>query len=109
MRNKNIHPDILASQELVYKKCTLKFTKAEPEPESEEYGAHTFSLENSIIKFRVAKTTPKKIGQFVTCWKRNQVGPIQPFDLEDSFDFLVVTVRSGENFGQFVFPKAVLS
>ena len=106
---KNTHPEILATQELVYKKCNLKFTEAQPESESEEYGAHTFELENFIIKFRVAKITPKKIGQFVTCWKRNKLGPIQPFDLEDSFDFLVVTVRFGENFGQFVFPKAVLS
>ena len=106
---KNIHPEILAAQELIYKKCNLKFTEAEPDPESEAYGAHTFELENFTIKFRVAKTTPKKIGQFVTCWKRSKVGPIQPFDFEDLFDFLVITVRSGEKFGQFVFPKAVLS
>ncbi len=106
---RSTHPEILATQELVYKKSNLKFTGAEPEAESEEYGAHTFGLENFTIKFRVAKITPKKIGQFVTCWKRTTLGPIQPFDIEDSFDFLVVSVRSGENFGQFVFPKAVLS
>ena len=31
-----------------------------------------------------------------------------PHDLEDPFDFFVVSVRHGKSFGQFVFPKAVL-
>ncbi len=60
------------------------------------------------LKFRVAKITPTKIGQFVTIWKRIGRGPIQPFDIEDPFDLVVVSVRTPEHFGQFVFPKHVL-
>ncbi len=105
---KQIHQEILAAQQSVYSPCGLHFTEALPEAESEDYGAHTFELENYVIKFRVAKVTAKKIGQFVTCWKRIKNGPIQPFDLEDPFHFLVVNVRTKEHFGQFVFPKAIL-
>ena len=59
-------------------------------------------------KFRTAKTTPTKIGQFVTLWKRVEGGPIQPFDVADPFDLVVVSVRTLAHFGQFVFPKTVL-
>jgi hypothetical protein len=78
------------------------------EAESEEYAASEFKLNHFRIKFRVAKITPTKVGQFVTLWKRIGCGPIQPFDLEDPFDLFVVSVRTPEHFGQFVFPKSVL-
>ena len=51
---------------------------------------------------------PKKVGQFVTFWKRTGNGPIEPFDEQDSVDYYVVNVRSAEAFGQFVFPREVL-
>ncbi|KIC73435.1 hypothetical protein DB44_BG01240 [Candidatus Protochlamydia amoebophila] len=35
-------------------------------------------------------------------------GPILPYDFNDSFDFLVVSVRAENHFGQFVFSKAGL-
>ena len=60
------------------------------------------------VRFRVAKITPTKVGQFVTLWERSKAGPIQPYDLSDSVDFFVISAREGDNFGQFVFPKAVL-
>ena len=44
----------------------------------------------------------------MTLWKRNGKSPIQPFDLSDSIDFFVVSVRKDNLFGQFVFPKLVL-
>jgi hypothetical protein len=78
------------------------------EPQSVEYGAFTFTLNNFDIRFRVAKITPTKTGQFVTLWKRVASGPIQPFDASDLVDFFVISVRSCENFGQFVFPKSIL-
>lgn len=31
-----------------------------------------------------------------------------PYDFNDSFDFLVVSVRAENHLGQFVFPKTVL-
>jgi hypothetical protein len=36
------------------------------EAESAEYGAYTFELNDLSVRFRVAKITPTKIGQFVT-------------------------------------------
>ncbi|WP_240767952.1 MepB family protein [Paenibacillus sp. FSL k6-2145] len=60
------------------------------------------------IRFRVAKTTPTKIGQFVTRWQRSEDGSTQPYDGSDPADMYVISTRSGSHFGQFVFPKHVL-
>lgn len=60
------------------------------------------------IRFRVAKITPTKVGQFLPLWKRSGDGLIQPYDISDSVDLFVISIRQGNNFGQFVFPKAVL-
>lgn len=103
-----VHPDLLAAQENIYTPINLVCSKLTPETESQEYGACTFEINGKIIKFRVAKITPTKIGQFVTFWKRIGDGPITPYDINDSFDLLVVSVRDIKNFGQFVFPKNVL-
>jgi len=78
------------------------------EPESREYDACQFVLGGRNIVSRNAKITPKKVGQFVTFWKRNGNGPIEPFEETDPIDFFVVNVRTETEFGQFVFPKAVL-
>jgi hypothetical protein len=78
------------------------------EQESIEYGACTFSLNSSKVGFRIAKITPVKIGHFVTIWKRIGDGPIQPYDIQDSIEKFIISVRDGDNFGQFVFPKQVL-
>lgn len=67
-----------------------------------------FAINNQRIKFRVAKITPKKLGQFVTLWKRIGGGDIMPHDMEDPIDLFIITVRDVATSGQFVFPKAVL-
>lgn len=103
-----VHPDLVAAQKFAYEPCGLICTKIAKETESEEYGAVVFEINTLRIKFRVGKITPTKIGQFVTLWKRIGNGPIQPYDLADPIDLFVISVRSGEHFGQFVFPKAVL-
>lgn len=97
-------PDLLA----IYRSMGLTYSKLMLESESQDYGACSFEMNNKIIKFRVAKITPTKTGQFVTFWKRIGNGPIVPYDSADRFDFLVVSVQSGKNWGQFVFPKSVL-
>lgn len=89
----------------VYDKCSFDISDFENEPESEEYDACRFKLNGLNIKCRNARITPKKIGQFVTFWKRNEDEPIAPFDENDQFDFYVVNVRTKNEFGQFVFPK----
>lgn len=103
-----IHPDLAAAQKLAYEPNGFICNKLTQEAESQEYGACEFEMNGHNIKFRVAKITPTKVGQFVTFWKRIGSGPIMPYDMVDALDLLVVSVRTADHFGQFVFPKAVL-
>lgn len=92
----------------VYDKCFLEISGLKLELESKEYGACQFELSGRNILSRNAKITPKKMGQFVTFWKRNSNGVIEPFNESDQIDYYVVNVRTETEFGQFVFPKSVL-
>ena len=92
----------------VYERCSLKILNLEYEEESKEYDACRFELSGRSVICRNAKTTPKKNGQFVTFWKRNENGQIEPFEENDEFDFFLVNVRTENQFGQFVFPTSVL-
>ncbi|MDB6096808.1 MAG: hypothetical protein JWM09_1086 [Francisellaceae bacterium] len=103
-----IHQDLYFANIHVYKPCGFEFIKLRQETESKDYGAYNFELNNRKIKFRVAKITPTKIGQFVTLWKRINKGPIIPYDSNDKIDLFVINVRTHEHFGQFVFPKEIL-
>ena len=90
-----------------------EFSDLQIEKESAEYGACNFILnidnnKSTLIEFRVAKTTPKKVGQFVTLWKRINNGPIQPYDLSDDIDFFIIYSQKDNNLGYFIFPKAIL-
>lgn len=106
--NKFVHPDLLAAQKLAFEPSGLSVSNIAREAESKEYGAYSFEMNHRRIQFRVAKITPTKIGQFVTLWKRIGNGPILPYDLADPIDLFVISVRTPEHFGQFVFPKSVL-
>lgn len=102
-----IHSDLLATKDLVYKPLNFHNSIPQIEADNAEYGAYFFILQGRRVKFRVAKITPTKIGQFVTVWKR--VGKqTQPYDALDPFDLLVICTRRGDLFGQFVLPKSVL-
>lgn len=85
-------------------------SEPEAEPESREYCAYKFSLNTQSVVFRIAKTTPTKIGQFVTLWQRSPGPgqPIRPFDVSDAVDLFVVGVGDSVNSGQFVFPQEAL-
>lgn len=76
--------------------------------EGKKYGACSFTLNSKVVVFRVARITPKKIGQFVTFWKRAENGLIRPYDLTDPADLFVISVQKKEFCGQFIFPKALL-
>lgn len=102
------HRDLLAATELVYDPCGFTCSRPAPESESAEYAAHTFTLDGLSIRFRAAKTTPTKVGQFVTVWKRSPGGPIEPFDATDPVDLFVISSRDQHHFGQFVFPMDAL-
>ncbi|WP_202814080.1 MepB family protein [Arthrobacter alpinus] len=87
----------------------LPVVDAVPEPESGEYQAHTLYLAGRRAVFRVAKTTPTKVGQFVTLWQRSVAGPIRPFDMSDGVELFVVQAGVGAGLGMFMFPLAVLA
>ncbi|URN93573.1 MAG: MepB family protein [Candidatus Pristimantibacillus lignocellulolyticus] len=84
--------------------CTLLLE----EPHNADYGSYFVKLNLYNIRFRVAKITPTKVGQFVTIWERNENGAIQPYDISEPIDYYVICAREGNNFGQFVFPSSVL-
>lgn len=107
--NKKALPhDLILAKGLVYDCCNVECTEPQPEAESTEYNAYRFEINKKIICYREAKITPTKTGQFVTLWKRNLSGTIEPFDFCDTIDFVIIDVRKENNFGQFIFPKAVL-
>ena len=105
---KTVHPDLLLMQKLFYEPTGLTIQNLRAEDESADYGAAEFESNHRKIKFRIGKITPTKTGQFVTFWKRIGKGPILPYDLDDPFDLLVVSVRTSNHFGYFIFPKTVL-
>ncbi len=100
--------DITYIQTQVFDACGFEYTDPLPEIESAEYKASYFKLNKLYVRFRKAKITPTKVGQFVTLWKRVESGVIAPFADTDSIDLVVINVESGNHFGQFIFPKTVL-
>lgn len=79
-----LNDSLLEIQKKIFEAIDLKYTPAKAEPESAEYNACSFSIEGRVVKYRQAKITPTKIGQFVTIWKRSPQGPILPYDHSDS-------------------------
>lgn len=104
----SLSKDLIIAKELVYTPCNLNCTVPQPEIESADYNAFRFVLNEKQICYRAAKITPTKSGQFVTLWKRNVNGIIEPFDFSDPIDFVIISVQKDEVLGQFVFPKSVL-
>lgn len=89
----------------IYLPCGFVCSNLKPEEQNAEYGAYIFKLNDLSIRFRTAKITPTKIGQFVTLWERVGKKPIQPYDVSDPIDYFVICVRQNDHFGHFVFPK----
>ncbi len=94
---------------IIYEPNQLRVKSVEEEKQNSTYGAGTFLLSSRTVRFRVAKLTPAKEGQFVACWEKDLNHKNQPYVYEEAPDFLVITTFKNENeFGQFVFPKEVL-
>lgn len=106
--NNNIHSDLIDAIKHAYEPTGLVANNFSKEAESEEYGAFTFEMNNKRIKFRLAKITPTKIGQFVTLWKRIGSGPIMPYDISDAIDLFVISVRNKDHLVNLFFTKATL-
>jgi hypothetical protein len=108
----DVAPDALFIISKFYTSVRLKITHLQIEPESTDYAACRFFINNFSIVFRSAKRTPTKIGHFVTLWKRphviNPSNPIIPLDSNDHVDFVIILVTDEKNKGQFIFSKEVL-
>ncbi len=76
--------------------------------EAKEYNGCSYQEDEFIIIERTAKITPKKIGQFVTFWKRNSQQITTPYSYTDLFDFLIIKVNFNDSTGYFKFSKDVL-
>lgn len=83
-------------------------TNITQDQECEEYSGFNFQINQINLKFRKAKITPKKVGQFVTLWRRNSEKQTEPFNETDNFDFYIIVVEQEKRFGFFIFPKNVL-
>ena len=96
------------ANELIFQPLGLKLSDIEEDAESKDYSGCSFSLNPLKIKFRTAKITPTKTGQFVTIWKRNEKEETAPFDSNDTFDFYLISASTNNDRGLFIFPKDIL-
>lgn len=96
--------------DVIYKPNHLTVKDIREEIQNSEYGAGVFQLNCQSVRFRVAKITPTKIGQFVAFWEKDAMNKNQAFLEETAPNLLVINTFSldQQSFGQFVFPKEVL-
>lgn len=92
--------------ELLYEPNNLTIKDIHEETQNSDYGAGLFQLNSKSVRFRVAKITPNKIGQFVSFWEKDETNKNQAFSYDNATDLLVInTFNDNGDFGQFVFPK----
>jgi hypothetical protein len=83
----------------------MKIYNYQKHTEAKAYNGCSYESEGIKIIERTAKITPKKIGQFVTCWKRNIDGITYPFKETARIDFFIIKVIDGERSGEFKLVK----
>ncbi|WOV83682.1 MepB family protein [Sporosarcina jeotgali] len=106
---KDFHRSLTYVNRLVYHPNHFTIQDIQEERQNSEYGAGRFLLNTKSIRFRVAAITPKKIGQFVALWEKDETNKNQPFTYDNTPDFVVINTFTEDHFGQFVFPKEVLA
>lgn len=78
------------------------------EGQNADYYGCKFKLNGRLVRFRVAKITPNKLGQFVSFWEKDNENKNIAYDYEQSPDLVIVTCFTSEKLGQFVFTKDIL-
>ncbi|PKA23720.1 MepB protein [Leptospira sp. mixed culture ATI2-C-A1] len=96
-------------QKILFDQLNLIISNVNLEEESAEYNACHFQCKGKNITFRIAKITPKKIGQFVTLWKRSHKGPIEPYHFKDKIDLYIIETQHINRIGYFIFTKEILN
>jgi hypothetical protein len=104
----NVHPDVAEALRALSQSSGSPSAPV-PEADNHEYGAVVVDLGQELVRFRVGKLTPTKVGLFVAVWQRAQDGSTEPFPAEDAVDLLVITAREGSRAGYFAFPKPALA
>ena len=102
------YPELNTINNIVFKVIGTSISNFKKKLESQAYHSSRFSLNNKSIIYRLAKNTPKKAGQFVTIWKRNDAGITEPFNYNDNFDYFLIAAIKENDFGFFIFPKTIL-
>ncbi len=95
-------------KKLIYDPYQMSMEDLDVEPEGREYDACQYRLNGKSILSRTAKITPKKVGQFVTCWTRDEAGGTRPYAMTDQIDYYIIHMKSGDRLGQLVLPASVL-
>lgn len=103
-----MNKDLVYIEGVLLETSGMRISNVLEEEEAKEYYGCTFQLGSFRIKYRKAKITPKKIGQFVALWKRNANGKTEPYHEDDNFDFYVIETEYENSRGWFFFSKAVL-
>ena len=104
-KNKMMIKELKKIEKLLFGTTLSQISNLIEDEESNEYFGYNFQADNKNFKFRKSKITPKKVGQFVTLWKRNSKKETEPFSESDNFDFCIVLTEESQNFGFFLFPK----
>lgn len=95
-------------EDFVLKSMNLSISKLEKDLECDECVGYNFNVNEFSIKFRKAKITPKKVGQFVTLWKRNAAKHTESFNENDVFDYYIIATEEDSKLGFYIFPKSIL-
>ncbi|MFD0618668.1 MepB family protein [Paenibacillus sp. GCM10027629] len=106
----NFYRALTYVNEIFYEPNHIKINSIREETQNSEYGAGIFQLDSISVRFRVAKITPTKTGQFVAFWEKDFDNKNQAFSYENAPDLLVINTftKNNHDFGQFVFPKELL-
>lgn len=105
----NFETLLLDLNQRFYQINQLKLESLQKEKHNEKYKAGTFILNSRSVRFRLAKITPKKNGQFVAFWEKDHTGKNQAIHFSASPDLVVIhCFGNNQQEGQFVFPREVL-
>lgn len=78
------------------------------EKQNEDYGGILMTAKDATYRIRVAKQTPKKTGQFLTLWEKDEKNQNRAYMYDDFPDYLIIVCHSEEAIGLFKFSKQTL-
>ena len=78
------------------------------ERQNQKYFGCIAKLKDYTHRIRLAKVTPKKVGQFVAVWEKNLRNINQPFLCDNSPDYLSIFVFCDDKKGVFIFRRKVI-